>query len=273
MIDDTDRYSRNIALFGKLGQQKINACRIAIVGLGGLGSHFAQQTALLGGQDFIFVDHDIVSLSNLNRLIGATQDDVLAKRTKVAVAERLVRSIHPSAHIQVFATTIDDSAAKEALRTARILIGGVDNDAARLVLTEFAAARRIPYLDLASDTGEEGGLWYGGRVLFTFDGSKCLSCSGELNQRQIARTSMTPEQRTEDDKIYGVSTKSLSGSGPAVVSINGVVASLGVTEFMVWVTGMRKPYSHLTYRGDLGRVTINKDNPPPGCYYCSLYFE
>lgn len=271
MSIDFDRYSRNIALFGELGQQKISDLLIAIVGLGGLGAHVVQQTAYLGVRRFILVDDDTVTTSNLNRLVGATEADAHQNAKKVFVAERIVRSIQESPNVITFATTFADDAAKAVLQQADLLFGCVDNDAARLALTDFAAIHHKPYIDLASDTGEDVGLWYGGRVFFTFDGRKCLSCSGELDQRQISRSAMTPQQRIEDDATYGVPMKALKGTGPAVISINGVVASLGVTEFMVWATGMRKPHSHLSYRGDLGRVTINTDNPPPGCYYCSHY--
>jgi hypothetical protein len=82
---------------------------------------------------------------------------------------------------------------------------------------------------------------------------------------------MTTEQRAEDDKIYGVSRNLLNGTGPAVVSINGVVASLAVTEFMAWATGLRNPCVHLSYRGDLARISMNKDSPVKDCYYCSKY--
>jgi hypothetical protein len=53
-----------------------------------------------------------------------------------------------------------------------------------------------------------------------------------------------------------------------VVSINGVVASLAITEFIVGVTGIRPPHHLLTYYGHLGKVTVNTDEPRPDCYYC-----
>jgi molybdopterin-synthase adenylyltransferase len=270
MMQESERYSRNIALFGQQGQRMIAECAIGVVGLGGLGSHVAQQTAFLGVQRFILADHDLVTLSSLNRLVGATEDDV-DKTPKVKVAERVVLSIQPTALVTSLTAAIGDEAVKTALLSADLIFGCVDNDAARLVLTELAASHRKPYIDAASDTGDDGGLWYGGRVVFAHDGSKCLSCAGELDQRAITRAGMTPEQRAEDDKIYGVSRSVLNGTGPAVVSINGVVASLAVTEFMTWATGIRMPYSHLSYRGDLGRVTLNKDVSASRCYYCSKY--
>jgi len=80
---------------------------------------------------------------------------------------------------------------------------------------------------------------------------------------------LNPDQREADRRIYGVDRNTLAGTGPAVVSINGVVASLAVTEFMVLVTGLRKPVGQLTYRADLGVVRASLDLPSPGCYYCA----
>jgi hypothetical protein len=54
-----------------------------------------------------------------------------------------------------------------------------------------------------------------------------------------------------------------------VVSLNGVVASLAVTEFMVFVTGMRAPAGQLIYRGETPVVRRVVDEPEPGCYFCN----
>ncbi len=60
----------------------------------------------------------------------------------------------------------------------------------------------------------------------------------------------------------------LARSGPSVVSINGVVASLGVTEFMVTVTGLRPLKKLLFYYGHGGTVRLRNDEPFPDCYCC-----
>ena len=52
------------------------------------------------------------------------------------------------------------------------------------------------------------------------------------------------------------------------MSVNGVVASLTVTEFMVHVTGLRAPEAQLTYRADLGTATKSLDQPAESCHYC-----
>jgi len=148
-----------------------------------------------------------------------------------------------------------------------VIFGCVDRDVHRLELTETCAKHRKPYLDLASDTGGGDDPWYGGRVVFC-NGNGCLVCLKLLDQEQMALDSMTPTERAADERVYGVDRGALGQQGPSVVSVNGVVASLAVIEFMVHVTELREPRRQLTYRGDLGVVTKSLDQPEDGCYYC-----
>ena len=125
-----------------------------------------------------------------------------------------------------------------------------------------------PLFDLASDIEVDGQLRYGGRVIGAFTGNGCPVCHGELDLNAAREDLNSQELRQERDALYGIKRTDLDGAGPAVVSINGVVASLGVNEFMLYVTGIRAPRSVLTYRGDLGGVLVRKEAPAPDCYYC-----
>jgi hypothetical protein len=97
----------------------------------------------------------------------------------------------------------------------------------------------------------------------------CLACLGVLSQEEIRVHLASPEQRADQEAIYGVPREALGAGGPSVISVNGVVASLAVTELMVVVTGLRRPFSHLDYSGHAGvmrRVTDRESD----CYYCGL---
>jgi hypothetical protein len=265
----SDRYSRNEALFGHEGQQKLAATRVAIVGLGGLGSHVAQQLAYLGVHDFRLVDFDTVTDSSLNRLIGATDADVAAETKKIAVAKRMIEAIIPGATVDPIDAKIDAREGEPAIATADVVFGCLDRDLPRPTLTELCARYAKPLFDLASDTGGTGDeLWYGGRIFFA-NGAGCLVCHDLLDQQEIARDSMSPDQREAHDRIYGIEHGALAGTGPMVVSVNGVVASLAVTEFIAFVTGLRPPWPQLIYRGESAVVRRVLDEPEPGCYFCS----
>ena len=270
---DESRYSRNTALFGTVGQAQIAATSATIVGLGGLGAHVAQQLAYLGVVQFGLIDDDIVTESSLNRVIGTTPAHVLARTSKVRAAEALILAVQPDAKInavQAKVTRDRQDEAGELIRSSDIVFGCLDRESPRLFLTDLCSAFAITYIDLATDTGGETEDWYGGRVVVC-DGSRCLSCLDLLDQRQIRLEQMTDEEREIERRIYGLSVDALGSTGPAIVSVNGVVASLAVTEFMAHQTDLRPAAPQLIYRGDLSRVTLSRDAARPGCPYCARW--
>lgn len=270
---DESRYSRNIALFGAEGQRKVAATTVAIVGLGGLGSHVAQQLAYLGVTHYELIDNDVVTESSLNRVIGALPQDVSSRTSKVKVAKRLVKSIQPAADVSALegrvARSSDDDAAA-SIRKADVVFGCLDREAPRLFLTDLCSGFMTTYFDLATDTGGEDEDWYGGRIVYC-DGTQCLSCLDLLDQRLIRLEQMTEAELEIERRIYGLKGDLLGATGPAVVSVNGVVASMAVTEFMAHVTGIRPPAPQLVYRADIPRITLSKDTPRPGCPYCARW--
>jgi molybdopterin/thiamine biosynthesis adenylyltransferase len=267
------RYARNVALFGTRGQELISSSHVAIIGLGGVGAHLAQQLAYLGVTTFTFVDHDLVTESNLNRLIGALVQDIGAP--KVEIARRTVEAIQPEVNVSLHKTSVGALLSRGEFEPsmADILIGAVDADPVRLELLSATADSATPYLDCASDVlVEDDALHeYGGRVAFSFVEGGCLSCLDLLNQRELRRTWMTEEELATDNAIYGVPRSVLNARGPSVVSLNGVVASLAVTELMVWRVGLRAPQRILTYGAHHGGVRPSRDQPRAGCHYCTTY--
>jgi molybdopterin/thiamine biosynthesis adenylyltransferase len=263
-----ERFSRNEALFGAEGQDRLGGAHVAIVGVGGIGSHVAQQLAYLGSTTFTVIDFDVVEETNLNRLIGATPADVVAATKKVDVAARTVAAILPDAVIHTVDAAVASATARGSLAHADVIFGCIDRDIHRVELTETAARLAVPYFDCATDTSENNTV-YGGRVILS-DGTQCLVCLPEvLDQRSIAEDRLNGGLRDAHDRIYGIARDALGRTGPSVVSINGVVASLAVTEYMALVTGLRKPLKQLTYRADTGVVRVSRDRPEAGCYYCA----
>src|SRR4051812_39144940 len=80
---------------GPRAQAILAATRVTIVGLGGGGSHVAQQLAHIGVGEIRLVDPDKMEESNLNRLVGATHLDVEKKTAKVEIAKRMIAAVRP----------------------------------------------------------------------------------------------------------------------------------------------------------------------------------
>ncbi len=265
--DDDDRFDRNERLFGREGQGAIRATHVALIGAGGLGTHVAQQLALLGVRALTPVDHEELSKSNRNRYISAWAADPIPGSRKVDLAVRLAGLIDPTIEVTPIYSAFPSPEALEAVKSADFVFGCVDGDGPRFVLNETCIAYDKPLFDLASDVPQSG--HYGGRVTVVMRNGGCLHCRGVLDPKDVRRYLSPSEALENEDAEYGIHRAVLGEAGPSVVSINGVVASLAVTEFMVAVTGLREPVRHLEYRGHLGTVSKRTDDPSAHCYLCN----
>lgn len=267
-----DRYSRHEGLFGAEGQRLIGDSVIGMIGLGGLGMPVAQQLAYAGVRNYRAVEFDTVSESSLNRLVSAVPSDI--GRPKVEILRRLLESVQPGATVDAVEEEFDASSGSIAslLRDVDVLFSCVDNERSRVAVLDFASSHGITLIDAATDIGAhpDGRPWYGGRVVVA-RGDGCPLCLDVINQQALSVAYMDDEQRREHARIYGIPLEALDETGPSVVSINGVVASIAVTEFLVMTTGLREPNRLLTYRAERGIVNASQDAPRPGCPYCTQY--
>lgn len=262
----TDRFDRNLRFFGEEGQRVLRETHVAIVGVGGLGTHVVQQLALLGVGKLSLVDHEELDRTNLNRYVGARHSDPIPGTPKVNIGERIVADIDPSIRVHKHPVSFLTEEGFAAVKSADYVFGCLDSEGIRLVLNEVCAASAKPYFDLASDISGRGE--YGGRICAAINGEGCIVCRGLLDIVEAQRDLASPSEKRDRDNIYGVNRDVLGETGPSVVSINGVVASLAVTEFMLHETGIRNAKPLIYYYGHLGKVTVNTDPPMPDCYYC-----
>jgi hypothetical protein len=267
-----NRYSRQILAFGDEGQKRLAQSRVGVVGLGGMGSQVLQALAYLGVGSLVLVDHDHVEDTNLNRLVGAVPSDVSGKSPKTFVARRMVQGINPATHVESIAKNLRSHEALDALITCPVIFGCVDHDAPRLILSELAAAYEITLVDVATEIIAKNGVLkeFGGRVVMARPGEYCLDCAGQLDRDQAKWELLSPEAKeVSRHHGYGLGEDT---PAPAVVSLNGVVANIAVTEYLAMVTGIRAPNKHITYYGLRGMaqnsVTVRSDPRREDCYIC-----
>lgn len=274
-----NRYDRQIRFFGRAGQDRLEQARIVLFGTGGNGVHVVQQLTYAAVHRWAFVEFDIVEDTNLNRLITATLDDIDAPKTDIAV--RIVKTVHPDAEPKVIAGKVGNPDIRADIGTeladADLAIGCFDKEIPRQEAVKLCSEAGVPYLDLATeiipakDEGDE--LEYGGRIVFTFDGTGCPICLGIIDPAELAREQMNDVQRAERDRLYGLSAEQAGGSGPSVVTINGVVASLACTEALMYLTGLREPARQLTYLAHNSVVRKNTTVGNLDCLYCTRWRE
>lgn len=95
---DSERFSRNELLLGPEALTRLSKARVAIFGLGGVGSWVAEALARAGVGMFVLVDHDRVCLSNINRQAVALESTL--GRPKVEVMAERIRDINPEARVE-----------------------------------------------------------------------------------------------------------------------------------------------------------------------------
>jgi len=269
MKDSEDKFSRQILAFGKQGQNRIMNAKVAIVGLGGLGSFIAKMLAYLGVQEFILVDDDIVEESNLNRLIGASYEDAKGKSAKVDVAARVISSINAQAGVRRINKNLRSEEAIDALcETCEIIFACVDNDSARLILTELSAAFDKTLIDSGTEIiNSKDYQEFGGRVIVAQPGDFCLLCAGQIDLA-LAHQELEsePERSFRQAAGYGLGSNM---PNPSVISLNSIIAGLAVTEFLMQVTGLRPPNRMVTYKGMRGVFKESIDSKRNNCIVCN----
>ena len=121
------RYNRQIVLpeIDINGQNLLSKAKIAIIGLGGLGCPAATYLASSGIGTMLLVDHDDVSLSNLNRQTLFTETDI-AKRKVDAAKQRLLK-FNSEVSVNTKYTKIDKDFNDRFIKTYDIIIDCTDN--------------------------------------------------------------------------------------------------------------------------------------------------
>ena len=236
-----DRFSRQ-SFLGPDSQQIIEHAVAGIVGLGGGGSHIAQQLAHVGFLNYRVYDNDVAENSNLNRLIGAHENDPKNETPKIKIAKRLIKGLRGNAIVDGYYCKWQDN--PEPLRGCDIIFGCVDGFSQRRELETSARRYLIPLIDVGMDVhciGDEPPRM-GGQVILSMPGGPCMWCIGFLTEKELAR----------EGERYGD-----AGAQPQVVWPNGVLASTAVgiaVDLLTDWTRLLRDVVYLEYDGNKGTL-------------------
>jgi molybdopterin/thiamine biosynthesis adenylyltransferase len=183
------------------------------------------------------IDPDLIEDTNLNRLIGATEEDVARGNSKILAAERLVRAVNPWARVVSYKNRWQQHV--EDLKICDVIFGCVDSITEREQLESLARRHLIPYIDIGMDVHEvENGYSIAGQIAISMPGRPCLRCMGII----------TDEGLSEEARQYGA-----AGGRPQVVWPNGLLASAAMGMFVKLITAWERAVKFpilLEYDGD-----------------------
>ena len=230
-------YSRQ-SFLGENSEQTFSDCRAAIIGLGGGGSHIAQQLAHLGVGCFYLIDPDRLSLTNLNRTVGATLKSVLSERYKVLVLSKLIRRINPKARVFTYPDKWEKVG--HILRTCDVIFGCVDTYSVRNELEGLSRRYLIPYIDIGMDVHTiDEKFQISGQMILSMPGEPCMKCLGFITDNRLKKEAAD----------YGA-----AGGKPQVIWPNGILASLAIGTFVKlfspWFETDVKNLLYLEYDGN-----------------------
>ena len=128
------RYSRHILLqeVGALGQARLRAARVLVVGAGGLGAPLALYLAAAGVGTLGLVDHDALELSNLQRQV--IHANARIGRNKAESAAETLAGLNPEVRVEVHARRLDAATAEALIPRYDIVCDGTDNFPTRFLL-------------------------------------------------------------------------------------------------------------------------------------------
>ncbi|WP_176053343.1 HesA/MoeB/ThiF family protein [Paraburkholderia caribensis] len=241
---DAEQFHRQILMFGKAGQARLRRMKVAVIGLGGIGSLVTEYLARLGVGHFTLVDHDIVESTNLSRLVGATDDDISVKSYKLDIAERHIRETNKLASVEKLAGDVAAPSIVERLKEMDYIFLAADTMRARLVVNGLTQQYFVPAVQLGAkvvvnpDTGELEDAMSVVRPMRP--GCGCLHCSGLINQKKLTLEFLGNQERK--DANYGAEEPN-----PSVITLNAVSASLAANDFLLDMLELRADTS-LTYR-------------------------
>ncbi len=217
--------TRTVSAWGEQCQADLVRRRVLVVGTGSVGLDVFVRLAASGLYQLTVMDHDIVEVHNLDRLIGASSRDAHLRRPKIHVAVREATAAATADRCSIQAS--DRSICEpEGLRLALdhdLIFSCVDRPWPRAVLNSLAYSDLIPVIDggTAIDTFDSGEMrnatW---RSHVVRPGRPCMSCNRQLQLGEVA----LERQGLLDDPAYiqGV------GEGPASVSPNVAPLSANV---------------------------------------------
>jgi adenylyltransferase/sulfurtransferase len=133
---EMERYARHIIMreIGGPGQHRLKNARVLVIGAGGLGSPLLQYLAAAGVGTIDIVDHDIVSLSNLQRQVIHGTPDI--GMSKVASAAKALERINPHVNVIGHDVQCTNLNVEQLVASSNIVIDGSDNFSTRYLVSD-----------------------------------------------------------------------------------------------------------------------------------------
>lgn len=238
-----ESHDRQVRMFGIEGQERLAVAKVAVIGLGGIGSLVSEYLARLGVGEIVAIDPDRLETSNLSRVVGATLADAREGCSKIAIAARHASEASATRITLLEADVAVESVARQ-LRSCDYLFLAADSMRARLVFNALVHQYLIPGVQLGAKVraGSDGTLLdVMSAVRPVRPGEGCLWCNQLIDPHQLALEAKSDIERKA--QAYGVTEPN-----PSVITLNAVAAAHAVNDFLFFFLDLPKTAAPLAYR-------------------------
>ncbi|MBR5067607.1 MAG: HesA/MoeB/ThiF family protein, partial [Lachnospiraceae bacterium] len=210
--EQLERYSRHIILkeIGVKGQKKLLNAKVLIIGAGGLGAPAALYLAAAGVGTIGIVDADVVDLSNLQRQVIHTTNDI--GKDKVLSAAETMRAINPDVNVITYKDFVSSYNIMDLIKDYDFIIDGTDNFPAKFLINDACVMAKKPF----SHAG-----------IIRFKGQLTTVVPGEGPCYRCIFKNPPPKDAVPTCKQAGV-----------IGAMGGVIGSLQAMEAVKYITGV-----------------------------------
>lgn len=139
-----NQFSRTELILGKENVNKIRQAKVAVFGLGGVGSFVVEGLARAGVENFILIDNDTISITNLNRQLFALNSTI--GKNKVDVAKARILDINPNAKVEIHKEFVIDNFDNILDKSTNYIVDAIDTISAKINLVQKAKEINVPII-------------------------------------------------------------------------------------------------------------------------------
>lgn len=147
-MKEFSRYERQFILkeIGREGQRRLDRSKVAVIGLGALGSVSSNMLARAGIGNLRVIDRDFLEINNLQRQILYDEKDLEDNLPKAIAARNKLRRVNSEIRIEGEVADINPETIRELLADVDLVIDGTDNFETRFLINDFSLAQKIPWI-------------------------------------------------------------------------------------------------------------------------------
>ena len=139
-----NQFTRTELLIGKDGVEKLQKAKVAIFGLGGVGSYVVEGLARSGIGNFILVDNDKIDITNINRQIIATMKTL--DKSKVQVEKERILDINPNINVKIYEEFFSKETKGILDNSINYIVDAIDTVSSKIELVVQANKLNIPII-------------------------------------------------------------------------------------------------------------------------------